>query len=97
MWMIAGALRTYVRARHRSVLVDAEVLGDAMHVQKPADEERHSDEADECQCARDEKQEPVEAGARRPTSSPRGFSEHERGFGAIYASDITLTHRRSGG
>jgi hypothetical protein len=50
--------------------VDAEVVGDDLHVQEPKDEQRYSDHADECEHDQDEAGESVGREVSRATWLP---------------------------
>jgi hypothetical protein len=50
--------------------VDAEVVGDDLHVQEPKDEQRESDDADECEHNQDEAGESVGREVSRATGQP---------------------------
>jgi hypothetical protein len=51
---------TRLSSRRLARLMDAEVLGHAMHVQEAEDKQHDGNQADECQHGHDEQREPVD-------------------------------------
>ena len=63
--------------------MDAEVVGDGLHVQEPEDEQRESDHADECEHTQDGARKSVGCEVSRATWQPPGLCGRRGGSVAI--------------
>jgi hypothetical protein len=70
--------------------VDVEVVGDDLHVQEPKDEQRESDDADECEHNQDEARESVGREVSRATWQPSALC------GRFGGHPITMVRRKLG-
>lgn len=70
--------------------MDAEVVGDDVHVQEPKDEQRDSGHADECEHNQDEARESVGRKVSRPTWQPPALCGRRGRFGG---HPIRILHR----
>ena len=61
--------------------MDAEVVGDELHVQEPKDEQRESDHSDECEHNQDEARKPVGREVSRATWLPPALCGRRGRFG----------------
>ena len=88
-------------SRNGRCLVDAEVIGDGVHLQEPKDEQRGGDHADECERKQNQVRESVGRGVLCATCQPPGlcvsrerFGGHPTGYYATIRASARVSAQR---